>query len=106
MFDFAKDRKEKYYKKAEEILSEAGLNCFVINRDCFAIVKNKEVKIYFIPFSKKTVSNEELARAKRIKNLHVVNDRNSKHDPLIGRPIRENAYILFEMDEEDKGEEE
>ena len=41
----------------------------------FALQKNEKVKIYVEPFNKKTVSNKELSKAKRLPWFIVINDR-------------------------------
>lgn len=77
MFDFSKENKEKYYKKAERVLIKAGLTCFKVDKDRIGLVGNKSVKVYLVPFSKSTVSNSELAAAKKIENFFTINDRNT-----------------------------
>lgn len=88
--------KNAYYKKAEEILKEKNLNSFKIDKDRIGFLsRDMLIKIYFLPFSRKTVPNEELLRAKKVENIVITNDRFSKHRGGEPYPIRENGYMLL-----------
>lgn len=88
--------KNAYYKKAEEILKEQNLSSFKIDKDRIGFLsRDMFIKIYFLPFSKKTVSNEELLRAKKVENIVITNDRFSKRKAGEPYPTRENGYILL-----------
>lgn len=103
MFDFNNnERKAKYYARAEAFLKENNLECFSIDRARFGVIKNTYARIDLEPFSKKTVTREELARAKATKPFVVVNDRYTKVSPMRGESLRENAYLIFELDAEDR----
>ena len=103
MFDFDnKEKKAKYYARAQAFLQENEIECFVIDKDRFGIKQNTYVRIDLEPFSKKTVSKDELCRAKQLKPFVVINDRFTRNRLMQGTSIRETAYLLFEIDEEDK----
>ena len=103
MFDFNNhEKKTKYYNRAETFLKENNLDCFVVDRTRFGVMKNTYARIDVEPFSKKTVTREDLKRAKDTKPFVVINDRYSRNPSMLGRPLRENAYLLFELDMEDR----
>lgn len=103
MFDFNnQDKKNKYYQRAQEFLEENELESFVIDRAQFGVKQNTYARINLEPFSKKTVTKDELARAKATKPFVVVCDRYSRRNPAAATPLRETAYLLFELDVEDR----
>lgn len=105
MFDFSnQDKKEKYYKRGEVFLKENDITCFSVDRNSFGVMQNVYARINLEPFSRKTVSKEELQRAKSTKPFVVVNDRftSIRPNPMKDSPLRENAYLVFELDEEDR----
>ena len=103
MFDFDnQEKKNKYYVRAAAYLKENNLECFAIDRSAFGVIRNTYARINLEPFSKKTVTKEELARAKATKPFVVVCDRYSRRSPATANPLRETAYLLFELDPEDR----
>lgn len=102
MFNFEKETKEKYFQKAEEILKAHELECFQIDRSRITVVKNEKLKIYVVPFTKKNVTNTELAAVKAIPGFHIVNDRYTRHKPGREKPATENGYFEFMLEEEDR----
>lgn len=103
MFDFNnQSKKDKYYARADAFLKENQLECFVIDKCAFGVIQNTYARINLEPFSKKTVTKDELARAKATKPFVVVCDRYSKRNPASATPLRETAYLLFELDVEDR----
>ena len=107
MFDFSDENKKRYYDKAEEYLKENGLECFEIDRSKIRVKsKEEEVHVFVIPFSKRQVTGEELRKAKQLKRFVSINDRFTKPKRGVAEPIRENAYIKFEIIDNDKNEKE
>lgn len=103
MFDFSnQDKKEKYYKRGEAFLMENELTCFTVDRNSFGVMQNIYARINLEPFSRKTVTKEELLRAKQTKPFVTVNDRFTRRNPMNASSLRENAYLVFELDEEDR----
>lgn len=102
MFDFSKEKKEKYYKKAERILEEKELTCFGVDRERFGVQRNEIVRVFVLPFSKKTITNHELAALKKIPGCVVVNDRYKRYSPGQNKPLFENAYIELQLEDADK----
>lgn len=102
MFDFSEEKKEKYYLRAEMYLQENRLSCLKVDRDKFT-VQGKEhlAKVYFVSFSKKTVTKKELEKAKTLDKIVITNDRTTKPKPGKPESIRENGYVELELDEED-----
>ena len=95
---FTDEQKNAFYDMAEEYLAENDLECLKIDRDRFSYAgKEKIVKIYFLPFNKKTVSREQLARAKTLDKVVITNDRYSRQKPGTVIPTRENGYIKFDV---------
>lgn len=95
---FTDEQKATFYKQAEEYLAENDLECLKIDRDRFAYSgKDHIVKIYLLPFNKKTVSREQLARAKTLDKVVIMNDRYSRPKPGTVIPTRENEYIKFDV---------
>lgn len=101
MFDFIEENKQKYYIRAEQFLHENDLECFEIDKTQFGIIGNQFAKIALEPFSKKTVSKEQLARAKTYSYVVVVNDRYTRKSGMEVMPLKENAYLKLPLDEED-----
>lgn len=102
MFDFSDESKRKYYDKANAILKENDLECLKIDTDQIAYLgKDKQIKIFLIPFTKKTVSSAALSRAKHCKDIVITNDRYSKTKQGTPKMMRENGHILLDLDEED-----
>lgn len=102
MFDFKQETKDKYFNKAAGLLKAEELECFVVDKKIITIIKNEKVKIYVEPFNKKTVSNKELSKAKRLPWFLVINDR-YKRTPMGKEKERfEHAYILLDLEEVDK----
>ena len=99
---FTDEQKTRFYDMAEEYLAENDLECLKIDRDRFAYSgKEHIVKIFLLPFNKKTVSREQLARAKEMDNVVITNDRYSRHKPGTVIATRENGYVRFSVNEED-----
>lgn len=102
LYLFTDEQKEIYYKMAEEYLVKHNLECIKIDRDKFAYSgKDKIVKISFLPFSKKTVSREQLAYAKTLEHVVITNDRYSRPKKGLVVPTRENGYIKFFVGKEE-----
>lgn len=101
MFDFTDEKKQKYYTRAEQFLKENDLECFGIDRSKFGVMGNRYTRIALHPFTKKTVSREELARAKTFAYVVVVNDRYTRKNSMEAAPLREKAYLKLPLDEED-----
>ncbi len=103
MFDFNnQEKKDKYYRRAQEFLQEHELECFVIDRMQFGVKKNTYARIDLELFSRKTVSRSELLKAKRLEPFVVVRDRYTRRRPMEAETTKEKAYLLFELDEEDR----
>lgn len=102
MFDFSEEKKEKYYQKVERILEEKELTCFGVDRERFGVQRNEVVKVFVTPFSKKTVSNHELALLKKIQGCTVVNNRYKRYKPGQNKPLFENAYFELQLEDVDK----
>ncbi len=103
MFDFNNQKKkDKYYDRAQRFLEEQELRCFEIDRAQFGVKQNTYARIDLLPFTKKTVNRHELAKAKELKPFVVVMDRYTKVQHMQGLPLREKAYLLFELDAEDR----
>ena len=102
MFDFSDEKKEKYYARAEAYMKETEMTGFEIDRDRIS-VNNKEhqVKIYFVPFYPQKVTRKQLQYAKKLDKVVITNDRFSPRKKGAPASMRENGYILLEMDEED-----
>lgn len=102
MFDFSDENKEKYYLRAEEYMQVNGMTGFEIDRERFAALnKDHQVKIYFVPFYPKRVTRKELMHAKKLDKVVITNDRYTPRKKGDAASMRENGYILLEMDEED-----
>lgn len=100
MFNMDSIDKSVYYKKAEEFLNEHNLECFKIDKDRFGFLsRDNLIKVYFLPFCKKTVTNKELLKAKEIENIVFTNDRFSKRKAGEPYQTRENGYLLLKMEE-------
>lgn len=100
---FTEETKLKFYRMAEKYLAENGLECLEINRDMFTYSgREKEVRIHLLPFSKKTVSKEQLLHAKTLKHVVITNDRYSRHKKGTVIQTRENGYVWFEIDKEEE----
>lgn len=102
MFDFTEEKKEKYYRKVERIPEEKELTCFGVDRERFGVRRNEIVKVHVLPFSKKTVTNHELALLKKVPGCIVENDRYKRYKPGQNKPLFENAYFELELEEADK----
>lgn len=101
IINFIEQQKESFYQKAEEYLEENGLECMKIDRTKFTYSgRDKEVRVYLLPFNKATVSREKLAHAKALKQVVITNDRYSKAKKGLVVPTRENGYIRFHVEEE------
>lgn len=102
MFDLSDEKKEKYYARAEEYMQENKMTGFEIDRDRFyALNSTHQVGIYFVPFYPKKVTKKELMYAKTLDKVVITNDRFSPRKKGASASMRENGYILLEMDEED-----
>lgn len=102
MFDFLKETKEKYFARAEKYIEENQMNGFRIDRDQIAINNSEHiVKIFFIPFYPKVVSKKALEHAKKLDKVVITNDRFTPRKKGESASMRENGYILLDMDEED-----
>ncbi len=98
MFNMNTIDKNKYYKEAESFLKENNLDFLIIDKERFGFLsKDNLVKIYFLPFSKKTVSDKELLRAKNFKNIVFTNDRFTKRKAGEPYQTRENGYLLLKI---------
>ena len=94
--------KSKYYREAEQYLREENLDCFKIDKDRFAFLYNDGlVKLYFVPFYKKTVTREQLQRAKKNPLIVITNDRDTKRKKGEPEMTRENGYLLLMAHVED-----
>ena len=102
MFSFEDKAKEKYYQKAEEKLREAGLDIFEVDRKQITVLKNEQVRIYLVPWSRHSVTREELGRLKAIENFVVVRDRYKKAKKGETKQQTELGYFLIDLEEEDR----
>lgn len=102
MFNLDQIDKEKYYQEAEVYLKNNNLECLKIDRDKFSVLtKEGFVKIHFQPFYKKTVSKEQLLRAKRTPRIVITNDRYSSVKKGECGMTRENGHLLITLHKED-----
>lgn len=103
MVNLDKIDKEKYFQRANLLLQENGLGCFLLDKERFSVqISARKAKIHLIPFSSKTVTKEELSKAKLLDCFIIINDRYTKRKKGECGALRENAYILLDLDEEDK----
>lgn len=101
-FDLDQIDKNKYFREAEKYLKDANLECFKIDRDRFAFMYNDGlIKIYFVPFYKKTVSKEQLLRAKANPQIVITNDRYTPRKRGEPEMTRENGHMLLLAHAED-----
>lgn len=102
MFDFSQEKKEKYYARVEEYMKLARMDGFEIDRDRFSVLnKNHQVKVYLLPFYPQKVTRKQLQHAKKLDKVKITNDRYTPRKKGAPASMRENGYILLEMDEED-----
>lgn len=99
MFNFTDESKKKYFAKARSILEAAGLSCFEIDERKITVARDSLVKVYLMPFNKRTVSREQLSMAKKLPEFKVINDRYQKVKKGTMPPIAEHAYIEIEISE-------
>lgn len=100
---FSEEQKNKYYERAEKYLAENGLECMQISRSIFTVSGAEGiVKVHLLPFTKDTVSREQLLRAKALKHVTITNDRYSRHKKGTVIQTRENGYVWFEIDKEEE----
>lgn len=102
MFSFEDKTKEKYYQKAEEKLREAGLDIFEVDRKQITVLKNEQVRIYLVPWSRHSVTRDELGRLKSIESFVIVRDRYQKAKKGKVAPQTELRYFLMDLEDEDK----
>lgn len=103
MVNLDKIDKEKYFQRAALFLQENNLECFLLDKERFSVqISACKVNIHLVPFSSKTVTKEKLAKAKLLERFIVINDRYTKPKKGECGVLRENAYILLDLDEEDK----
>lgn len=102
MFDFSKETKEKYFARAEQYIEENQMNGFRIDRDQIAVMNSAhKVKLFFVPFYPRVVDRKDLMRAKKLDKVVITNDRYTPRKPGASASMRENGYILLDLDEED-----
>lgn len=102
MFDFTKEKKEKYYKRAEALLLMNNLPYFHIDREKFTVCRNEEVKIHLVAFNSKTINRQQLSELKKLPETHIINDRYTKRVAPKVQQQFEHAYLLLPLDEEDR----
>ena len=101
MFDFSKEKKEKYYKKAERILEENELTKLLIDREGITIRRNEIVIIHIIPSSTADVTRQEMATLKKIKECVVKCDKFKRY-PGKPKPMYASAHFEFALEECDR----
>lgn len=102
MFDLSDENKEKYYARAEEYIQLARMNGFEIDRERFAVLNaTHQVRIYLVPFYPKKVTRKDLLHAKQLDKVVITNDRYTPRKKGASASMRENGYILLDMDEVD-----
>ena len=102
MFSFEDKAKEKDYQKAEEKLREAGLDIFEVDRKQITVLKNEQVRIYLVPWSRHSATRDELGRLKSIESFVIVRDRYQKAKKGKVVPQTELGYFLMDLEDEDK----
>ena len=103
MFDFSPEKKDKYYARGEQYLEDNAITYLHIDKTQFGVNgRTHEVRLYLIPFYRKTVTKAQLQHAKGLENIVITNDRFSRHKQGMPNPLRENGYIRLPLDEEDR----
>ena len=83
-------------------MQENKMSGLKIDRDRFSVLNaTHQVRIYFVPFYPRQVTRRELLYAKQLDKVVITNDRFTPRKKWEVGSMRENGYILLEMDEED-----
>ncbi len=98
-FTWQQSEKEKYFKKAEDIIKAAGFDdILVVDRGSFGITGDTEVKIFLQSFHR-TGNTRRWWEAKReIKNLHEQTGGKNRFGKK-EKTILIHGYIVMEMEE-------
>lgn len=66
------------------------------------MLKNEQVRIYLVPWSRHSVTRDELGRLKSIESFVIVRDRYQKAKKGKVVPKTELGYFLMNLEDEDK----
>lgn len=97
-FDWSTQRKEKYYKRLDEVLLKIKNDMLETDRSRFGVREGKIVKVYIKRFRAK--GNEKaIARLKKYKNFHEVNRRNKEYGRMEVK-FYYDGWFEFDLEEE------
>ena len=100
-FDWKQESKERYFKKAEAAVKAAGFDDILrVDKDQFSITKD-DVKVHFKPIQRQGKTRRWWEAKKAIEGI---TEQQAMRDQF-GRKRKSifiHAYMVFEMEEQDK----